>query len=109
MADETDNLDAAERKARRLLWWATVLALVAVAVMGLDIMIKNAILSQARESQGWIDKLREGVRSGDWQRPEPETADQPYQPGSNGVGGMGHAPAAQAGAGDDAGLRPGPA
>jgi hypothetical protein len=59
--EETEENAAAERKARRLLWWATVLAFVAIAVCGLDIMIKNQILAQARESGEWLAEGRRGV------------------------------------------------
>jgi hypothetical protein len=61
MNDETDETRTAERKARRLLWWATVLAFVSITVCALDVMIKNQILAQAKESQGWIDRLRTDV------------------------------------------------
>jgi hypothetical protein len=59
--EEGDERTAAERKARRLLWWATVLAFVSITVCGLDIMIKNQILSQAKESQEWLAEGRRGV------------------------------------------------
>ena len=59
--EQDDQTEAAERKARRLLWWATVLAFVAITVCGLDIMIKNQILAQAKESQDWLAEGRRGV------------------------------------------------
>lgn len=70
--DDGQDLAAAERKARRLLWWATVLAFVAIIVCGLDIMIKNQILKEAKESQGWLqesaaslDRLRKDIAYAD--------------------------------------------
>lgn len=64
MSGDAETLAEQEKRVKRLLGWATVLALVAVAVMGLDVMIKNAILDQAKESQTWIDRLREDVKHG---------------------------------------------
>jgi hypothetical protein len=56
-----DDEPGAERKAQRLLMWATVLAFVSIAVCGLDIMIKNQILAQAKESQGWLNDSMAGL------------------------------------------------
>lgn len=91
-----DDLDDATRKAKRLLAWATILALVAVAVLALDVLIKNAILAEAKEaheilaeakeSQSWIDRLREDIRSGRGNSEEEGSADPAG--GSAGVAGV---------------------
>jgi hypothetical protein len=109
-----DDLGAAEQKARRLLWWATVLAFVAITVCGLDIMIKNQILRQAKESQGWLadstaslDRLRRDLAHGfPGEDSEPGTDDSSDpDPGHPGVAGMGGVRAgAQPDPGQDAGV-----
>jgi predicted PurR-regulated permease PerM len=57
------ELTEREKRVKRLLAWASLLALVAVAVTGLDLMVKNQILKQAKESTDWIDRLRKEVRA----------------------------------------------
>jgi hypothetical protein len=57
------ELTEREKRVKRLLTWASLLALVAVAVTGLDLMIKNQILEQAKESTDWIGRLRKDVRA----------------------------------------------
>jgi hypothetical protein len=109
----SDELDDAERKARRLLWWATVLAFVAITVCALDVMIKNQILDQAKRSQGWLDESARGLDrlrrdlagfTGD-DGGQGETGGPVRDPGDSGVAGVDSLRArAQSDAGQDADL-----
>src|SRR5579871_1611662 len=51
----------AERRARRLLTWGTLLATVGLIVLALDIMIKNAIVEAARDAHAQAEQLRQAA------------------------------------------------
>ena len=95
MTDADVDLTEREKRVKRLLTWASLLLLVAIAVAGLDVMIKNQILSQAKESQGWIDQLRKTGRDANAGFPEGTTVRRAYadEGGDAGAGGgePGHA------------------
>ena len=96
---DSEDLDGREKRVKRLLGWAALLLLIAIAVAGLDVLIKNQILSQAKESQGWIDDLRQAARraGGD------TDSGSPGQPGGSGLGNVDDdGPAAPADASQDA-------
>lgn len=109
---EDETTEGAERKARRLLWWATVLAFVSVAVCGLDVMIKNQILATAKDSQGWLedsqaglDRLRRDLAgfTGTDGSPDPDGSAAADGDGGGLAGVRGVRPSAQPHAGPDAG------
>jgi hypothetical protein len=93
VAEDLDDLDAREKRVRRLLGWASLLLLIALCVAGLDVMIKNEILRQAKESQSWLDRLRQDVMAGGESGTAAADSGQPDQPGDPGLDGVEHAAA----------------
>jgi hypothetical protein len=55
MADESAGTQA---NVKRLLTWATFLAVIALAVLGLDVMIKNQILAASKDADLRLGALR---------------------------------------------------
>ena len=55
------EMTAEEKRARRLLTWATLLATVGLIVLALDIMIKNAIVEAARDATQRAEQLRQSA------------------------------------------------
>lgn len=56
-----DSTTVEEKRARRLLTWATLLATVGLIVLALDIMIKNAIVEAARDAHAQAEQLRQAA------------------------------------------------